>query len=74
MAQQFKSTIKVRIKAIEGQEVDFFEEYDGKSVLQLLQLGAMQGTELVISSEGEDAEKALDSLEQLFLNKFGFEE
>ncbi|MEK7483239.1 MAG: HPr family phosphocarrier protein [Planctomycetota bacterium] len=74
VAQRFKSIIKVRITAIEGQQMDMPEEYDGKSVLQLLQLGAMQGTELLLSSEGEDAEDALNSLEQLFLNKFGFEE
>lgn len=73
-AQKFKASIKLRIAIMEGEDWDAEEEYDGKSVLQLLQIGASQGTELFLSAEGEDAQKALETLEGLFINKFGFED
>jgi phosphocarrier protein HPr len=42
------------------------ELVDCKSILSLLTLGAAQGTELLISADGDDAEEALDSIAQLF--------
>jgi phosphocarrier protein HPr len=46
------------------------ERVDAKEVLQLLMLGAAQGQSLVLEAMGEDAEQALDALEQLFIRKF----
>ena len=43
---------------------------DGKSVLEILTLGAIPGVDLVISAEGVDAEQALDALEELVRNNF----
>ena len=44
---------------------------DAGDILQLLGLGAVQGTELVLSATGPDAESVLDQLVQLFASRFG---
>jgi phosphocarrier protein HPr len=44
---------------------------DAGDILQLLGLGAVQGTELVLSATGPDAESVLDKLVQLFAGHFG---
>ena len=44
---------------------------DAGDILQLLGLGAAQGTELVLSATGPDAEEVLDRLADLFANRFG---
>ena len=44
---------------------------DAGDILQLLGLGAEQGTELVLSATGPDAESVLDKLVQLFASRFG---
>ena len=43
---------------------------DAKTVLQLMTLGAVMGTELVLETKGEDAEQALGSLVRLFRDRF----
>ena len=48
------------------------EEVDGGSILSLLMLEAVRGTELLILTSGEDADAALDALVTLVEN--GFEE
>ncbi|KAA5541067.1 HPr family phosphocarrier protein [Roseiconus nitratireducens] len=63
MANQFQSTILIGRGG---------EQVDCKSILSLLTLGAADGTELSVSAEGDDAERAIDSIEQFFLR--GFEE
>lgn len=40
-------------------------------ILQLLTLGATQGTELVLSAKGPDAEQVLAALAELFAQGFG---
>ena len=40
-------------------------QVDGKSILELLTLGASQGTELSINASGQDAEAALCALASL---------
>ncbi|NOQ39675.1 MAG: HPr family phosphocarrier protein [Anaerolineales bacterium] len=44
---------------------------NAKSILGILTLGAHQGAEITIKAEGEDAEEALQALEQLVLDNFG---
>jgi phosphotransferase system HPr (HPr) family protein len=44
---------------------------NAKSILGVLTLGAKQGSEILIKAEGEDAEAALQALEELILNNFG---
>ena len=63
LANQFESTILIG----RGGEM-----VDCKSILSLLTLGAAPGTELSLNVEGEDAENAIESIEQFFLR--GFEE
>ena len=44
---------------------------DAGEVLQLLTLGASQGTRLTLTAKGPDAEEVLDALETLFADGFG---
>jgi len=46
------------------------EEVNGKSIMGLMMLAAGQGSKLVITAEGPDAEAAVHELELLFLRKF----
>ena len=44
---------------------------DATSVLALMSLGVTQGTELVLSGTGPDAEEVLETLDHLFVEEFG---
>jgi phosphotransferase system HPr (HPr) family protein len=61
LASQYESNIEV-IK--DGERVD------GKSILAILTLAAVQGTQLRIEATGPDAEAALDALADLVLRGF----
>lgn len=63
LASQFQS----RVRIIKGNNV-----CDGKSILDLLTLGAGNGTKLSLEAVGDDAEEALQALSQLV--ERGFEE
>src|ERR1700724_3640185 len=41
------------------------EQVNGKSIMGLMMLAAGQGTKLILSAEGADAEKAIEELEPL---------
>lgn len=58
-----KYTSEIRLKAKN-------KEVDGKSIIELLTLGAENGTEIVVSAKGSDAAEALDALEALVKSKF----
>ncbi|MEX0978143.1 MAG: HPr family phosphocarrier protein [Pirellulales bacterium] len=60
-ASQYQARIEV-IK--EGRRVD------GKSILNILTLAAVQGTSLCIEATGPDAQDALDALVELFEKNF----
>ena len=47
------------------------QSVDAADILQLLGLGATQGTELVLSATGPDADEVLDTLADLFADRFG---
>jgi len=49
-------------------------EVNGKSIMGVMMLAAARGAQLAIEAEGADAEQALDSLEQLVLERFGEDE
>lgn len=49
------------------------ERVDAKSTLNLLVLGATQGTELILEAEGDDAEEAVDALVALVAGGFAEE-
>ncbi|HZZ28684.1 MAG TPA: HPr family phosphocarrier protein [Pirellulales bacterium] len=61
LAQQFQS------------KIEFTKEnhrVDGKSILELLTLAAVQGTELRVEATGPDAQHAIDALAELFAGNF----
>jgi phosphocarrier protein len=59
------SRYEARIEVIkEGHRVD------GKSILNILTLAAVQGTELCLEATGPDAQAALDALSELFARNF----
>ena len=68
LANQFQSNVKV-VKG--GEEPG---EADGKSVMEMIILAAVEGTPLRIETDGEDAAAALDGLAGLFESKFGEDE
>ncbi|MBD8491892.1 HPr family phosphocarrier protein [Pseudomonas syringae] len=43
---------------------------DGKSIMAVMMLAAGKGTELHLSTEGEEAQQALDSIVELINNRF----
>jgi phosphocarrier protein len=50
------------------------ETVNGSSIMGILTLGAGQGTAIVVSASGPDAESALNALAELVANRFGEEE
>ncbi len=44
---------------------------DAGDILQILGLGAVQGTELTFTAVGPDAEQVLDAIVDLFTRRFG---
>lgn len=44
---------------------------NGKSIMGLMMLAASQGSELTVSTQGDDAEAALAALRELVENRFG---
>jgi len=61
-AQNFQSELWIR----SGQN-----EVNGKSIIQLMTLGASVGTELELRVRGRDAESLLSQIEGLFASGFG---
>ncbi len=55
----------VRVRRADNEEV-----VDGKSIMQMLLLAATQGTELEITCQGSDADRALATLVRLVESKF----
>lgn len=46
---------------------------NGKSIMGVLMLAAAKGSQILIRTEGEDAEEAMHALTELVENKFGEE-
>ncbi|MBN2190159.1 MAG: HPr family phosphocarrier protein [Candidatus Aureabacteria bacterium] len=63
-ANRFTSEVKI---AKDGEMVN------GKSIMGVMMLAAAKGSKLKIIAEGDDAQRAVEELERLFLNKFGEE-
>ena len=64
LALKFRSQIQVQCRN---------ERVDAKSTLNLLILGATQGTEIVIEADGDDAQEAVDALAALVIGGFSEE-
>jgi phosphotransferase system HPr (HPr) family protein len=65
-ASQFNSSVSLLRE-------DTGESADGKSILSVLLLAASRGTSLIIKTEGDDEERALNALVELVEQKFGEE-
>jgi len=46
------------------------QQVDGKSIMQMMMLGATQGTELEVVAQGPDAGEALTALQKLVASRF----
>lgn len=64
LAGNFQSRIKLR-------RSDNGNSADAKSILSVLTLAAPKGTVLIVEVEGEDEQKALNAVEEIFVNGFG---
>jgi phosphocarrier protein len=47
------------------------KEVNGKSIMGVMMLAAHEGSQIEIQASGVDEEQAVQSLEELVLNKFG---
>ncbi|MBN3564481.1 MULTISPECIES: HPr family phosphocarrier protein [Aliamphritea] len=45
-------------------------QVDGKSIMSVMMLAASKGTELTISTDGEDEQEALNAIVELINNRF----
>lgn len=62
LSNKYKSDIKL---SKDGYKVD------GKSILGVLSLAAVKGTDLKVIAIGDDADRALNDIEELFKSGFG---
>jgi phosphocarrier protein len=62
---QLAVTFESKIEVIKDNQ-----RVDGKSIMNLLMLGAVSGSEMQIVATGSDAEKALSALTELVAKKF----
>lgn len=67
LANQFRSDVRVETLNEKPQRAD------GKSVMQMIVLEAVEGTKLRLTAEGEDAQEAVLKLAELIEGKFGEE-
>ncbi len=49
-------------------------EVDGKSIMGIMMLAAAKGTTVLVRSEGDDEDRAMEGMERLFKDKFGEKE
>ncbi len=63
-ASKFKSKVEIAAK---GKKVD------AKSILMIMSMGLVKGTEITISADGPDADDAVNTLVKLVDDKFGEE-
>ncbi|RTE65914.1 HPr family phosphocarrier protein [Amphritea opalescens] len=49
-------------------------QVDGKSIMSVMMLAASKGTELSVSTSGDDEQQAMDAIIQLINNRFDEEE
>jgi phosphotransferase system HPr (HPr) family protein len=50
------------------------QRVDAKSIMHLLTLGAVPGTDLLIEAQGDDAQQAVDALEKLVASSFAMDQ
>ena len=71
-AREFASEISlVLVEAVGERTIDAGTRVDAKSVLDVIVLGAAQGTTLDVEANGADAGEAVEALAKLFAERFG---
>lgn len=65
LAGQYTSNIRLSLGT---------QSVDGKNIMGLMMLAAACGSEITLTIEGEDAEKAAAEIRELFYNRFGEKE
>ena len=74
-AKRFESEIEFVLTSVPpGHHLDEGTRADAKNSIELISLGAPQGTGLEIEASGPDAERAVAALVALFDSRFGLEE
>lgn len=63
---ELTNTFRSDIRLANGEE-----EVDAKSIFGVMMLAAVQGTELRLTADGDDAEEAAEALEKLVASGFG---
>ncbi len=63
-ASKFKSKVQIKAK---GKTVD------AKSILMIMSMGLVKGTEITLAADGPDEAEAVKTLKELVDNKFGEE-
>jgi phosphocarrier protein len=66
LANQYRAEVKIA-------RADTRQAVDGKSILGVLLLAAARGTNIIITANGEDEERAMRALCDLVNSKFGEE-
>jgi phosphocarrier protein HPr len=66
LANQYRAEVKLA-------RADTRQSVNGKSILGVLLLAAARGTELIVTTDGDDEERAVHALCDLINNKFGEE-
>ena len=61
LANRFSASVKIKKDTM---------EIDGKSILGILTLAAIQGTQVILKVSGSDEKRALKALVELIENKF----
>jgi phosphocarrier protein len=64
-AKKYNSDITIK-------KVDDDETANAKSIMDLMQLAAFMGDELIVEAEGEDATEAVEAIVELILTEFNF--
>ncbi len=67
------------VQCVEGYDADVRvtrgqETVGGLSIMGILTLGAAQGTSVLVTATGPDAQKVIDALAALLANRFGEDE
>lgn len=71
-AREFSSEISlILVEAGGARSIEAGTRVDAKSVLDVIVLGAAQGTTLDVEAVGPDAQAAADALAKLFAERFG---
>ncbi len=62
LAADYDSTIRLQLRE---------QSVDGKNIMGLLMLAATCGSQILVTANGDDADKAIEGIARLFSNRFG---